>query len=89
MANDGDEIALAAGFDPQHAKTVLGVVEGDAVDETGQDLSRARRRYYCHARIMQAVMSGFQNSVGRVSGPALIDRSPATLALARRRRPRC
>jgi hypothetical protein len=28
MANEGDEIALAASFDTQNAEAVLGVVEG-------------------------------------------------------------
>ena len=32
VANEGDEIALPAGFDPQHAEAVLGVMERDAVD---------------------------------------------------------
>jgi hypothetical protein len=32
MANDGDEIALAAGFDAQNAEAVVGVVEGHPVD---------------------------------------------------------
>ena len=38
MAKDGDQIALAAGFDPQHAEAVLVVVERDALDQPGQDL---------------------------------------------------
>ena len=38
MADDGDQIALPARFDPQHAEAVLRVVKRDAVDETGQDL---------------------------------------------------
>jgi hypothetical protein len=40
MAKDGDQVALAAGFDTQDAEPVLGVVECDALDQTGQDLSR-------------------------------------------------
>jgi hypothetical protein len=28
----GDDIALAAGFDPQHTRAVLRVVKGDAVN---------------------------------------------------------
>jgi hypothetical protein len=44
MANEGDEIALTAGFDPQHAEAILGIVERDAIDQAGQDLRRARRR---------------------------------------------
>jgi hypothetical protein len=35
MANEGDEIALAAGFDTQNAEAVLGVMERDAVDQPG------------------------------------------------------
>src|SRR6516162_6233820 len=38
VAKDGDQIALAAGFDTQHAKAVLGVVEGHPVDQARQDL---------------------------------------------------
>jgi len=40
MADEGDEIALAAGFDPQHAKAVLGVVERDPIDQPSQDFGR-------------------------------------------------
>jgi hypothetical protein len=32
MAEDGDQVALPAGFDTQDAKAVLVVVEGDALD---------------------------------------------------------
>jgi hypothetical protein len=35
MPNEGDEIALPAGFDTQNAEPVLGVVECDPVDEPG------------------------------------------------------
>jgi hypothetical protein len=40
MANEGDEIALAAGFDRQNAEAVLGVVERNPVDQPSQDLGR-------------------------------------------------
>jgi hypothetical protein len=40
MANEGDEIALAAGFDTQNAEAVLGVVERDPVYEPSQQLGR-------------------------------------------------
>jgi hypothetical protein len=49
MANDGDEIALAAGFDAEHAEAVLGVMEGDAVDQSREDLRRTHRRYLRHS----------------------------------------
>ena len=48
MADEGDEIALAAGFDAQHAKAVVGVVERDAVDKACQNFRGAHRRYLRH-----------------------------------------
>jgi hypothetical protein len=43
MPKDSDQIALASSFDTQHAEAVLGVVKGDVIDQTGQDLGwRAR-----------------------------------------------
>ena len=36
VADDRDEVALAARLDPQHAEAVVGVVEGDALDEPGE-----------------------------------------------------
>jgi len=35
VTKDGNQFALAAGFDAQHAEAVLFVVEGDALDEAG------------------------------------------------------
>jgi hypothetical protein len=35
MTENGDQVALAAGFDAQDAEPVLFVVEGDALDEPG------------------------------------------------------
>src|SRR6516165_7416624 len=35
VTKDGDQVALTAGFDAQHAEAVLFVVEGDALDEAG------------------------------------------------------
>ena len=35
VTEDGDQVALAAGFDAQHAEPVLVVVKGDALDEAG------------------------------------------------------
>ena len=48
MADEGDEIALTASFNPQHAEAVLGVMEGDAVDQAREDLRRTHRRYLRH-----------------------------------------
>ncbi len=36
MAHRGDEIAVAAGLDTEHAEAGLWVVEGDPLDEAGQ-----------------------------------------------------
>ena len=38
MANDGHQIAMAARFRPENAEAVLGVVEGDALDEAREHL---------------------------------------------------
>jgi hypothetical protein len=48
MANEGDQITLAASFNPQHAKAVLRVVEGHPVDQVREDLRRTHRRYLRH-----------------------------------------
>ena len=40
VAENRDQVALPAGFDAQDAEAVLRVVEGDALDEAGQDLGR-------------------------------------------------
>ena len=39
MADDGDQIALAARLHPQHAEAAVLVVEGDALDEARQDFT--------------------------------------------------
>ena len=53
MTKDGYKVALPAGFDPQHAEAVLGIVKRDPVDQTGQDLRRARCRCPHHLRRME------------------------------------
>src|SRR5215813_14116319 len=54
VAKDGDQVALAAGFDTQNAEAVLRVVEGHPVDEPGQDLGwRARPRCLRHQGMME------------------------------------
>jgi hypothetical protein len=41
LSNDGHQIAVAARLRPEHAEAVLGIVEGDALDEAGENfLSR-------------------------------------------------
>ena len=73
MADEGDEIALAAGFDTQNAEAVLGVVESDAVDQPCQELGRAA--YSCcvrHDCIMAIIERGYhpirQPEPSRASG---------------------
>ena len=53
-----DEIALTSCFDSQHAEAVLGVMEGDAVDQSREDLRRARRQGPCHPKARYAVSVG-------------------------------
>ena len=62
VANEGNEIALAAGFDTQNAEAVLGVVERDAVDQARQDLRRARRRCPRHPAMMDGEIFGYLSS---------------------------
>jgi len=64
MADYGDEIALAAGFDPQHAKAVLGVVERDP-DRPAQP----RLRSACLFLVLPA--SGYDGE----HGPGTLSRS--------------
>jgi hypothetical protein len=35
VADDGDQVALAARLDPQHAEAGIGIVERDSFDQTG------------------------------------------------------
>ena len=39
VTDDGDQLAVAARLDPEHAKAVFGVMESDALDEAGQNLA--------------------------------------------------
>ena len=41
VADHGDQVALAADLDPQHAEAVLGVVERHPLDQAGQRLALA------------------------------------------------
>ena len=38
VADDGDQVAVAARLDAENAEAVLGVVERDTLDEAGQNL---------------------------------------------------
>ena len=79
MTDEGDEIALAAGFDTQNAEAVLGVVERDAVDQPRQELGRsARPGWLYHRDKMNAeIRSRYQD---RASSPMLVG---ANLSMAR------
>jgi phytoene dehydrogenase-like protein len=50
VAENGDQVALAARFDPQDAEAVLRVVEGDTLDQTGQNLGWRARPGWLHHR---------------------------------------
>jgi hypothetical protein len=72
VAEDGDQVALTAGFDAQHAEAVLFVVEGDALDEAGQNLDwRARARDLLHHGMMKMkILQRYRIEPARVSGAA-------------------
>ena len=38
VADDGDQVAVAARLDAENAEAVLGVVESDTLDDAGQNL---------------------------------------------------
>jgi hypothetical protein len=40
VANDGHQIAVTACFRPENAKAILAIVEGDPLDEAGEDFLR-------------------------------------------------
>jgi hypothetical protein len=50
MAENRDQIALSAGFDTEDAEAVLRVVEGNALDQTGQNLGWRARPGWLHHR---------------------------------------
>jgi hypothetical protein len=39
MADQGDQLALATGLNPQDAKAILGVLVSDALDQSGEHLA--------------------------------------------------
>lgn len=39
VPDDGDEVPMRSGLDPQHAKTVVGVVEVHPLDQAGENLT--------------------------------------------------
>src|SRR5271169_2511103 len=82
VAEHGDQVALAAGFDAQHAEPALFVVEGDTLDEAGQDLGwRARPRCLRHQGMMAIKILGrHRDQAGTVCQAAL-----TTVGRARRR----
>ena len=54
VAEDSDQVALTPGLDLQNAEPVLVVMEGDALDQAGQDLYRgARPRCLRHGHMME------------------------------------
>ena len=65
MTEDGDQVALAAGFDEQHAEAVLLVVEGDALDEAGQNLRRTHHRRARHSGMMEIkILERYRDGAG-------------------------
>jgi hypothetical protein len=80
VTKDGDQIALAAGFDAQHAEPVLFVVKGDALDEPGEELGwRARPWRLGHHGMMQI----------NIPGATGIKRRQEALATGKSRNQRC
>jgi hypothetical protein len=53
MADHGDQVAVAAGLDPEHAEAVLGVVERHSLDEAGEDLAVRRLGLLARPGVLQ------------------------------------
>jgi hypothetical protein len=73
VAENRDQVALPASFDPQDAEAVLVVVEGDPLDQTGQDLGRgARPRCLRHHGMMKIEIRGrYRDQAGTACQAAL------------------
>src|SRR5262249_57187567 len=63
MADQGDQLALSTGLDPQDAEAVLGVMVRDAFDQTGEHLAIRWRGLPIMARSPRGVLA---------SGPVLL-----------------
>ena len=46
MANDRDQVAMSTGLDAKHAKTILGIMERDALNE-------ARQYFLCRGLLLR------------------------------------
>ena len=79
MADDSDQIALAAGLHPQHAEAAVFVVEGDPLDEAGEvfALGRGRRRYLHLRRLGSAVETDHADGEVGMEGAADGDEAEA------------
>jgi hypothetical protein len=72
MTEDGDQVAPVAGFDAQHAEAVLLVVEGDALDEAGQNLRRTHHRRARHSGVMEIkILERYRDGAGTARQAAL------------------
>jgi hypothetical protein len=59
MADDGDQIALAARLHPQDAEAVLVIMEGHALDEPGEDFRAAVGGGECGPLAFGQLQAGF------------------------------
>jgi hypothetical protein len=66
VADDGDQIALAARLDTQHAEAAVLVVEGDALDEAGEVLAVGCGLRHSHPRLTSSPLRspGARSSIG-------------------------
>ncbi len=67
VAHRGDEIAVGAGLDTEHAEAGLGVVEGDPLDEAGQVPRGQVRRLVRRLGRRECGRSGQRTGSGRGS----------------------
>jgi len=48
MADQGDQLAVATGLDPQDTKAILGILVSDALDQSGEHLAIGWRGLALH-----------------------------------------
>jgi hypothetical protein len=78
MADDGDQIALAACLQPQDAEPTVLVVKGDALDEAGEVLAFGRGLRRLHPRITFPLprAPGADSSSGARFSQGLVEQLP-------------
>ena len=80
MADDRHQIAMAPSLDPQDAKAVVGVMEGDALDKTDQDFLERRFRLWAWPGCGGSRRAESRQRIVLQSSPVSVSRGPWRVA---------